>query len=127
MKKENKLNIWKEYASNGELLTFDLTQKDAVYIINKKRLSNDNLISLIDLNASFQNGYIYIFSNDFNKQKYRNKLKILVNEYLSRLEDFEEMNVYFYDLKMYGKIRADYYVDEHHQGKMTWEGRLYTV
>lgn len=126
MKKENKLNIWKEYASNGELLTFDLTQKDAVYIINKKRLSNDNLISLIDLNASFQNGYIYIFSHDFDKQKYRNKLEVLVNEYLKR-KDFEEMNVYFYDLKMYGKIRADYYVDEHNHGKMTWEGRLYNV
>lgn len=67
MKNQNKLNIWKEYASNGELLTFDLTQKDAVYIINN------------------------------------------------------------YDLEMFGKIRADYYIDEHNHGKMTWEGRLYNL
>lgn len=126
MENKNRRDIWKGYASNGEVLEFDLSRENAVYVINKKRLSNDNLISLIDLNASFQNGYIYIFSHDFDKQKYRNKLEILVNEYLKR-KDFEEMNVYFYDLEMYGKMIANYYVDEHTHGKMTWEGRLYNV
>ena len=79
---------------------------------------------MIDLDVSFKNGYCYLFSHNFNKQKFLNKLEILVNEYLKR-KDFEEMNVQFHDLDMYGKMIADYYVDEHNHGKMTWEGRPY--
>lgn len=126
MENENRLNVWKGYASNGEILEFDLSRENAVYIINKKQLSEHAIVNMIDLDVSFKNGYCYIFSHDFNKQKFLNKLEILVNEYLKR-KDFEEMNVQFYDLNMFGKIRADYYADEHHQGKMTWEGRLYNV
>lgn len=126
MKNKNRLDIWKGYASNGEILEFDLFRENAVYVINKKRLSEHAIVNMIDLDVSFKNGYCYLFSHDFNKQKFLNKLEILVNEYLER-KDFEEMNVQFYDLEIYGKIRADYYVDEHSHGKMTWKGELYNV
>lgn len=121
MKNENKLDVWKCDASNGEILEFDLSRKNAVYIINKKRLSNEAIMNMLDLNldVSFQNGYCYLFSHDFNKQKFLNKLEIVVNEYLT-YKEIEELTVQFCDLYDFGVIRVDYWDKENNYGMMHW-------